>query len=92
MRRTKATVDFVRDLDKAGKLVAAICHGGWMLASACDIKGKKVTSFFSIKDDLINAGAEYLDEKVVVSDNIITSRSPSDLPVFLKAIIEKLSQ
>lgn len=92
MRRTKATVDFVRDLDKAGKLVAAICHGGWMLASACDIKGKKVTSFFSIKDDLINAGAEYLDEKVVVSDNIITSRSPSDLPVFLKAIIEKFSQ
>lgn len=62
-----------------------------MLASACDIKGKKVTSFFSIKDDLVNAGAEYLDEEVVVSGNIITSRSPYDLPVFLKTIIDKLN-
>ena len=90
MRRKKATVDFVRDMDKAGKPVAAICHAGWLLASACDIKGKKVTSFFSIKDDLINAGAEYVDEEVVVSGNIITSRSPADLPAFLKTIIDKL--
>jgi protease I len=90
MRRTKATVDFVRDMDKANKIVATICHGGWMLASACDIKGKKVTGYFSIKDDLINAGAEYLDEEVVVDGNIITSRTPKDLPVFLKTIIEKL--
>ena len=92
MRRTKATVDFVRDMDKLNKPVAAICHGGWMLASACNLKGKKVTSFFSIKDDMVHAGAEYVDEEVVVSGNIITSRNPNDLPVFLKAIIEKLNK
>ncbi|HHX55593.1 MAG TPA: type 1 glutamine amidotransferase, partial [Clostridiales bacterium] len=83
MRRTKATVDFVRDMNKANKPIAAICHGGWMLASAIDLKGKKVTSFFSIKDDLVNAGAEYLDEEVVVDGNIISSRSPKDLPAFM---------
>ena len=92
MRRTKATVDFVREMDKLNKPVAAICHGGWMLASACNLKGKKVTSFFSIKDDMVHAGAEYIDKEVVVSGNIITSRNPNDLPVFLKAIIEKLNQ
>ena len=92
MRRTKATVDFVREMDKLNKPVAAICHGGWMLASACNLKGKKVTSFFSIKDDMVHAGAEYVDEEVVVSGNIITSRNPNDLPVFLKTIVEKLNQ
>ena len=92
MRRTRATVDFVREMDKLNKPVAAICHGGWMLASACNLKGKKVTSFFSIKDDMVHAGAEYVDEEVVVSGNIITSRNPNDLPVFLKAIIEKLNK
>ena len=92
MRRTKATVDFVREMDKLNKPVAAICHGGWMLASACNLKGKKVTSFFSIKDDMVHAGAEYIDKEVVVSGNIITSRNPNDLPVFLKTIIEKLNQ
>ncbi|HHT51022.1 MAG TPA: type 1 glutamine amidotransferase [Eubacteriaceae bacterium] len=90
MRRTKATVDFVREMDKSKKLIAAICHGPWMMASACDLKGKKVTSFFSIKDDLVNAGAEYLDEEVVIDGHLITSRTPKDLPVFLKTIIEKL--
>ncbi len=90
MRRSKATVDFVRDMDRANKPIAAICHGGWMLASACDLKGKKVTSFFSIKDDLVNAGAEYIDEEVVVDGNIISSRTPKDLPAFMKALIEKL--
>jgi len=92
MRRTKATVDFVREMDKLNKPVAAICHGGWMLASACNLKGKKVTSFFSIKDDMVHAGAEYIDKEVVVSGNIITSRNPNDLPVFLKTIVEKLNQ
>jgi len=75
MRRTRATVDFVREMDKLNKPVAAICHGGWMLASACNLKGKKVTSFFSIKDDMVHAGAEYVDEEVVVSGNIITQET-----------------
>lgn len=92
MRRCKETVDFVREMDREGKLIATICHGGWMLASACDLKGKKVTSFFSIKDDMVNAGAEYLDEEVVIDGNLITSRTPKDLPAFLKAIIEKLNK
>lgn len=92
MRRTKETVDFVREMDKAGKPIAAICHGGWMLASACDLKGKKVTSFFAIKDDLVNAGAEYVDQEVVVDGHLITSRTPKDLPIFLKTIIEKLRE
>lgn len=90
MRRNKATVDFVKDMNEGDKLVAAICHAPWMLASADAIKGKRVTSFFSIKDDLINAGAEWVDEEVVVDGNIITSRSPKDLPIFLKTIIEHL--
>lgn len=92
MRRTPATVEFVREMDKDNKIVAGICHGPWMMASACDIKGKKVTSFFSIKDDLINAGANYVDEEVVVDGNIITSRTPNDLPVFLKTIISELNK
>lgn len=90
MRRSQATVDFVRDMCWAGKPVAAICHGPWMLASACDLKGKKVTSFYSIKDDLINAGAEWVDMQVVEEGNLVTSRNPNDLPAFLKAIIAKL--
>lgn len=90
MRRTPASVNFVRAMNEADKVVAAICHAPWMLASAGAIEGKKVTSFFSIKDDLINAGAEWLDEEVVVDGNIITSRSPKDLPIFLKTIIENI--
>lgn len=90
MRRCKATVDFVKDMNEEGKLIAAICHGPWVLASCCDLKGKKLTSFYSLKDDLINAGAEYVDEEVVKDGNLITSRNPNDLPVFLKTIIENL--
>lgn len=90
MRRCKATVDFVKDMNKENKTIAAICHGPWILASCCDLKGKKVTSFPSLKDDLINAGAEYVDKEVVKDGNLITSRNPNDLPAFLKAIIESL--
>ncbi len=90
MRRCQATVDFVREMDKANKPIAAICHGAWLMASACDLKGKNVTSFFSIKDDLVNAGANYLDQEVVEDGNLITSRTPNDLPLFLKTIINKL--
>ncbi len=90
MRRCKATVDFVKDMDKENKIIAGICHGPWMMASCCDLNGKKITSFYSIKDDLMNAGGEYVDEEVVVDENLITSRTPKDLPAFLKTIIEKL--
>ncbi len=90
MRRYKSTLYFVREMDRRKNIIASICHGGWMLASACDIKGKKLTSFFAIKDDLVHAGAEFIDEKVVVDGHIITSRTPDDLPMFMKEIIDKL--
>lgn len=91
MRRVPAMVEFVKGMSDAGKLVSAICHGGWILVSADIIKGKKVTSFFAIKDDIKNAGAKYVDEEVVHDDNIITSRNPDDLPVFCRTIISALS-
>ena len=92
MRRCKATVDFVMEMDRRKKMVAAICHGPWMMASACDLKGRKITSFHSIKDDLINAGAEWIDAELVVDGNLITSRTPSDLIPFVSAIIENLAK
>lgn len=92
MRRCADTVNFVREMDRQQKLIAAICHGPWMLASACNVKGKKVTCFFAIKDDITNAGAEYVDKDVVVDSNLITSRTPKDLVPFVKAIIEKLKR
>jgi protease I len=91
MRRFPAMVNLVKDLYNDGKLVAAICHAGWMLASAEVISGRKLTSFFAIKDDLVHAGAEWVDQEVVVDGNLITSRTPNDLPAFMKAIIQFLN-
>lgn len=91
MRRHEKMVTFVSEMDKQGKPVAAICHGPWMMASADILKGRQVTSFFSIKDDLVNAGADWKDLKVVTSGNLITSRNPHDLPAFCTAIIEVLT-
>ncbi|MGE5399569.1 MAG: type 1 glutamine amidotransferase domain-containing protein [Ignavibacteriales bacterium] len=88
MRRSPEMVEFVKKMNQKGKTIAAICHGPWMLASAGIIKGKKLTSFFSIKDDLINAGAKWVDQEAVVDGNIITSRDPNDLPAFCRTIIE----
>jgi protease I len=88
MRRHPAMVDLVREASKADKVVAAICHGGWMLCSAGVLKGKKATCYFSIKDDLVNAGADYVDEEVVRDGKLITSRFPDDLPAFCRTIIE----
>ena len=90
LRRYKEVNAFVKGMFEKGKVVAAICHGGWVLASAGILKGKKATSFSAIKDDLVNAGARYIDEEVVVDGNLITSRNPYDLPAFCQQIIEKL--
>ncbi len=93
MRRHPAPARFVADLDAQGKLVAAICHGGWLLCSAHGmLKGRKTTSFFAIKDDMANAGAEWVDEEVVVDGNLVTSRKPDDLPAFLKAAMSVLAK
>ena len=87
IRRSQVALELVAQMYRSGKIVAAICHGGWVLASAGILKGKQVTSFFAIKDDMINAGAMWLDKDVVADDTIITSRKPDDLPVFCKAIL-----
>ncbi len=92
MRRTPAMVRFVREMHDQGKTVAAICHAGWMLASAEVVRGRRVTSFFSIRDDMVHAGAEWVDEEVVRDRNLITSRTPDDLPAFCRAIIEALQE
>ena len=91
MRRDPAMVKLVADLHAAGKVVAAICHAGWMLASAEILDGRRVTSFFAIKDDLIHAGAQWEDQEVVVDGKLITSRTPDDLPVFMRAVIAALA-
>ena len=90
LRREAKVVEFVGDIYRAGKLVAAICHGGWVLISAGILKGKKATAFYAIKDDIVNAGVEFLDEEVVVDGNLITSRNPYDLPAFCREIIKFL--
>lgn len=92
IRRHPAATEFVHQIDKAGKLVAAICHGPWILCSSRMLRGRKVTSFFAIKDDVINAGADWVDAEVVVDRNLVTSRKPEDLPAFCAASIEVLSR
>jgi protease I len=88
MRRERSMVDFVAAAHQKGRIVAGICHAGWMLISAGVVKGKTVTGFFAIKDDLVNAGATFVDREVVVDNLLVTSRNPGDLPAFLRAIIE----
>jgi protease I len=90
MRRTQATVEFVKAMNTQKKPIAAICHGPWLMISSCDLKGRKLTGFQSVRIDIENAGAIYLDQEVVVDGNYITSRTPKDLPAFAKAIIKLL--
>ncbi|MDW8129890.1 MAG: type 1 glutamine amidotransferase domain-containing protein [Bryobacterales bacterium] len=92
IRRHAKANQFVRDMDAQGKLVAAICHAGWVLVSAGILKGRRVTGFFAIKDDLVNAGAQFEDAEVVVDRNLVTSRKPDDLPAFCRAMIEVLKR
>ncbi len=92
MRRNKNMVQLVKSMHKQGKIVAAICHAGWMLASAGILKGAKVTSFIAIKDDLENAGADWIDQEVVIDGNLITSRTPDDLPAFMRSVINQAAK
>ena len=92
MRRDPAMVKLVADAVHDEKIVAAICHGGWMLCSAGVLHGRRVTSFFAIKDDMTNAGADWVDQQVVRDGNLITSRHPDDLPAFLRTIVETLAE
>jgi len=92
IRRSEPMLKLVRDLFAQGKPVAAICHGPWVLCSTTALKGKTATCFHSIKDDIVNAGATYVDRDVVVDGNVITSRKPDDLPAFMLAIMELLKK
>ena len=90
IRRSEPMLKLVRDAFAAGKPVAAICHGPWVLCSTPALKGRQATGFHSIRDDVVNAGATWVDKEVCVDGNVITSRTPDDLPAFLKAILKAL--
>ncbi len=90
MRRHPAMLELVRGAFEQGKVVAAICHAGWVLVSAGILKGKKATCVSAIRDDLVNAGATYVDQEVVQDGNLITSRVPTDLPAYCRTIIAAL--
>jgi protease I len=92
IRRSEPMLKLVRDLFAAGKPVAAICHGPWVLCSTPALKGKTATGFHSIKDDMVNAGATFVDKEVVVDGNVITSRKPDDLPAFVVALMELMGK
>lgn len=92
LRRDGNAVDFVSSFFRKNKTVASICHGPQMLIEAEVVKGKKLTSFFSIKKDLQNAGANWVDEEVVVENGLITSRNPGDLDAFNRTIVEEFSK
>ena len=91
LRVDEDAVSFVRDFVESGKPVAAICHGPWTLIEAGVTAGRTLTSFPSIRTDLRNAGADVVDQDVVVDGNLITSRSPEDLPAFSETIVSQLA-
>ena len=90
LRLSDEAISFIKRFAHTGKPIASICHGPWTLIDAELVKGKKITSFPSIRKDLENAGATWVDQEVVVDGNIITSRSPVDLPIFNEAILNAL--
>src|SRR5207248_7674221 len=92
LRRNETILRLVSEMAEQGKVIAAICHGPWVLCSTQALKGKKATCFFAIKDDVINAGATYVDAEVIRDGNLITSRKPDDLPAFLTAIVQAVKE
>ncbi|QDV86320.1 type 1 glutamine amidotransferase domain-containing protein [Planctomycetes bacterium TBK1r] len=92
LRMCEDSVSFVRDFFKQHKPVAAICHGPWTLIEADVVRGRKVTSWPSLKTDLINAGAEWVDEECVCDQGLVTSRNPDDLPAFCDKAIEEFAE
>jgi len=90
LRVNDDVVRFVKEVNEQGKLIAGICHGPQVMISADILKGKAATCYIGIRDDVKLAGADYRDEEVVVSENIVTSRTPKDEPAFIREILEKL--
>ncbi len=92
LRADEKVVSFVSRFMESGKPVAAICHGPWTLIETGKLQGKKVTSYHTLKTDLKNAGAEWVDQEVVVDNGLVTSRNPDDIPAFNKKIIEEFAE
>ncbi|MCA9110762.1 MAG: type 1 glutamine amidotransferase [Planctomycetaceae bacterium] len=92
LRMNETAVDFVRDFFKQHKPVAAICHGPWMLVEAAVVDGRRVTSWPSVRTDLVNAGAKWVDEECVCDHGLVTSRNPNDLPAFCDKMLEEFAE
>ena len=90
LRRDADVLERVREVNKAGKMVATICHGPWVLISAGILRGRKLTSTVGIRDDVVNAGAEWIDQPAVIDGNLVSARVPKDLPDFAKAMLQVL--
>lgn len=90
LRRSAAVLRLVRDANEQGKIIGAICHAGWVLVSAQVLKGRTITCVKAIKDDVVNAGANYVDQEVVRDGNMVTSRTPDDLPAFCRELVEAI--
>jgi protease I len=92
LRRSLHVLGLVQEMDGQGKPIAFICHAGWVLISAGILRGRRATSTVGIRDDMVNAGAVWVDEPVVMDKNLISSRTPADLPLFGRAIVERLKR
>jgi protease I len=92
LRTNSTAIDFVRSFAQAGKPIAAICHGPWLLIEAEVVRGRKLTSWPAIKTDVRNAGGRWVDEEVVVDNGLVTSRKPDDLPAFNRKMIEEIGE
>ena len=92
LRQNAGVLKLVRELFEKRRVVASICHGGWVLASAGVARGRRLTAYQAIKDDMVHAGAEFVDQEVVRDGNLITSRKPDDLPAFCREIIGALKE
>jgi protease I len=90
LRTQDAALRVVKGFEAGSKPIASICHGPWLLASAGVLEGRRSTCYFAIRDDVANAGATYVDEEVVVDGNLVTSRTPLDMPAFMRALLAKL--
>lgn len=91
LRRYPEVLDIVRHMDREGKIIGQICHAGWVLVSANVLKGKNVTSTPAIRDDLINAGARWVDEPVVTHGMLVSAKGPADLPAYMKALLRLMA-
>jgi protease I len=92
IRRDPEALQRVREVHAAGKMVATICHGPWVLISAGIVRGRRLTSTVGIRDDLVNAGAEWVDAPAVIDGNLVSARVPKDLPAFGRAMLEVLAK